>query len=157
MFGSPFLRPCERHTQNNWKIIFARAPVHQSILLLLLLLLLYPERRMSSWPRRMSSWPRRMFSWPRRMSSWPRRMSSWRRRMSSWARRMSSWARRISSCSRIRKISEHQKMLKYQFGTIKKYVWTMRNSILITKTYKNNKKQVFFENRSKIDFDRHPR
>ena len=37
MFGSPFLRLRERYTQNNWKIDFARAPVHQTILLLVLL------------------------------------------------------------------------------------------------------------------------
>ena len=40
MFGSPFLRPCERHTQNNWKLNFAQALVHQNILLLSLL---YPD------------------------------------------------------------------------------------------------------------------
>ena len=35
MFGSPFLRPCERYTQNNWKVDFTQALVHQSKRLLL--------------------------------------------------------------------------------------------------------------------------
>ena len=43
MFGSPFLRPRKRHTQNSWKNDFDRAPAHQIILLLLLLLYLPPQ------------------------------------------------------------------------------------------------------------------
>ena len=42
MFGSPLLRPRERHTQNNWKVNFAKALGHQIILQLLLL---YPSTR----------------------------------------------------------------------------------------------------------------
>ena len=36
MFGSPFLRPCERYTQNNWKVDFTQALVHQGTSLLML-------------------------------------------------------------------------------------------------------------------------
>ena len=39
-----------------------------------------------------------------------------------------------------------QNMMKYWFGTINIYVWTIKNPFLITKTYENNK------NTSKIQF-----
>ena len=39
-----------------------------------------------------------------------------------------------------------QNMMKYWFGTINIYVWTIKNPFLITKTYENN------ENTSKFQF-----
>ena len=38
-----------------------------------------------------------------------------------------------------------QNMMKYWFGTINIYVWTMKNPFLITKTYENNKNTSNFQ------------
>ena len=52
-------------------------------------------------------------------------------------------------------------IMKYWFGTINIYVWTIKNPFLITKTYENNKNtsnfqfsmKIFFEKNSDFDFE----
>ena len=38
-----------------------------------------------------------------------------------------------------------QNMMKYWFGTINIYVWTIKNPFLITKTYENNENTSNFQ------------